>query len=88
MITSSNPIPITIENGILNAYQITKLDNFNFNQPITMDLKTCEIKEITGGIVKKVKVKNEEYSISFESSMKFIDGSYDKLVQELLSQKS
>ena len=84
MISKSNPIPFVIENNTLRAYKTTKLDSFDYNKPIEIQLDTAKKTDVKGGINKIIQIEDNINQINFNSSMKFIKGSFEDFRNDIM----
>lgn len=85
MVIKSNPISVIVENKTLKAYKTTKLDSFDFNQPISIQLNSAKKTDVKGGINKIIRIQDELHKVEFNNSMKFIDGSFESLKNEIFT---
>lgn len=79
MIIRSNPLPFVIDKRELKAYEMTRLDSFNADSPMIVDLSCAKLKILKGGIGEQISIREGEKKVVFSSRMNFKDVSYKEL---------
>jgi len=85
VLRKENPIGFELINGVLKGYRTDYNDVFDPRKPLHIDLSTAQCRLIdAGGNMKKLKIKDSDGNeISFFSTMKFVEGSFDALAEDV-----